>query len=115
MDVKAVMKDARVSPTKIRDMAKTIQGKSASDALKITQFSERKAGMFIGKTLKSAIANAENNHSLSADDLTVKSAVVDQGHMMKRFQPRARGSAGPIQKKMSHIKIVLTDNKDEAE
>jgi len=110
MDVMALTKDARISPTKVRDLARTIQGRSASDALKITQFSERKAAFYIGKTLKSAIANAENNNGLSADDLIVKSAIVDQGHMLKRFQPRARGSAGPIQKKMSHIKIVLTDN-----
>jgi large subunit ribosomal protein L22 len=115
MEVIAITKDARVSPTKIRDMARAIQGRSASDALKITQFSERKAGLYIGKTLKSAIANAENNNGLSADDLVVKSAIVDQGHMMKRFQPKARGSAGPIQKKMSHIKIILTDNKIAAE
>lgn len=50
-----------------------------------------------------------------ADDLVVKSAIVDQGHMMKRFEPKARGSAGPIQKKMSHINIILTDNKIAAE
>lgn len=111
MEVKAFTKDARISPTKVRDLARVIQGRSASEALKITQFSERKGAMYIGKTLKSAIANAENNHNLSADDLVVKSAIVDQGHMMKRFQPKARGSAGPIQKKMSHIKIILTDNK----
>jgi large subunit ribosomal protein L22 len=115
MEVKALTKDARISPTKARDLARAIQGRSASDALKLTQFSERKGAMYISKTLKSAIANAENNSGLSADDLVVKSAIVDQGHMMKRFQPRARGSAGPIQKKMSHIKIILTDNKTEAE
>jgi large subunit ribosomal protein L22 len=114
MEVKALTKDARISPTKARDLARAIQGRSASEALKITQFSERKGAMYIGKTLKSAIANAENNNGLSADDLVVKSAIVDQGHMMKRFQPKARGSAGPIQKKMSHIKIILTDNKTAA-
>ncbi len=115
MEVIALMKDARISPTKVRDLARTIQGKSASNALKITQFSERKGAFYLGKTLKSAIANAENNHDLSADDLIVKAALVDQGHMMKRFQPKARGSAGPIQKKMCHIKIVLTDGKAKAE
>jgi len=114
MEVKALTKDARISPTKARDLARAIQGRSASEALKITQFSERKGAMYIGKTLKSAIANAENNNGLSADDLVVKSAIVDQGHMMKRFQPKARGSAGPIQKKMSHIRIILTDNKTAA-
>jgi large subunit ribosomal protein L22 len=111
MEVQALSKDVRISPTKVRDIARTIQGRSASDALKITQFSERKGALVVGKTLKSAIANAENNNGLSVDDLTVKSAIVDQGHMLKRFQPRARGSASRIQKKMSHIKIVLTDNK----
>ena len=111
MDVQALTKDVRISPTKARDLARAIQGRSASDALKITEFSERKAALHIGKTLKSAIANAENNNGLSVDDLVVKSAVVDQGHMLKRFRPRARGSASRIQKKMSHIKIVLTDNK----
>lgn len=111
MDVQAFTKDARISPTKARDLAKTIQGRTASDALKITQFSERKAAYYIGKTLKSAIANAENNNGLSADDLVVKSAIVDQGHAMKRYIAKARGSAGPIRKRMSHIKIVLTDNK----
>lgn len=114
MDVMAIAKDVRISPTKARDLARVIQGRSASDALKLTQFSERKAAFLIGKTLKSAIANAENNNNLSADDLYVKSATVDQGHMMKRFTPKARGSAGPIQKKMSHIKIVLTDSKPKA-
>ena len=115
MDVMAIMKDARISPSKVRDIARNIQGRSASDALKLTGFSERKGAALVGKTLKSAIANAENNHELSADDLMVKSATVDQGHMLKRFQPKARGSAGRIQKKMSHIKIVLTDGKSSAE
>lgn len=115
MDVMAIMKDARISPSKVRDITRTIQGRSASDALKITQFSERKGAALVSKTLKSAIANAENNHELSADDLKVKSATVDQGHVMKRFQPKARGSAGPILKRMSHIKIVLTDGKGAAE
>jgi len=115
MEVMAIMKDARISPSKVRDITRTIQGRSASDAMKITQFSERKGAALVGKTLKSAIANAENNHDMLADDLQVKSATVDQGHVMKRFQPKARGSAGPILKKMSHIKIVLTDNKGSAE
>jgi large subunit ribosomal protein L22 len=61
------------------------------------------------KTLKSAIANAENNNSLNAADLVVKEAVVGEGPTLKRFQPKARGSAGPIRKRTSHIKVVLTD------
>jgi len=115
MDVMALTKDARISPTKVRDLARVIQGRSASDALNIVRFSERKGAMYMSKTLKSAIANAENNHELSADDLIVKSATVEKGHVMKRFQPRARGSASPILKRMSHIKIILTDKKGTAQ
>ena len=75
----------------------------------ITEFNARKAALQIGKTLKSAIANAEHNEGLSVDQLVVKNAIVDGGPMMKRFRPRARGSASPIQKKTSHITIVLSD------
>jgi large subunit ribosomal protein L22 len=75
----------------------------------ITEFNARKAALQIGKTLKSAIANAEHNEGLSVDQLVVKNAIVDGGPIMKRFRPRARGSASPIQKKTSHITIVLSD------
>ncbi len=66
--------------------------------------------MQIGKTLKSAIANAENNNGLSADQLVVKNAIIDGGPTMKRYRPRARGSASPIHKKTSHITVILSDN-----
>ena len=111
MEVMAIAKDVRMSPSKARDLARAIQGRSVSEALKITEFSERKAAFHLGKTLKSAIANAENNFELSADDLVVKEAVVDMGHTLKRWQTKARGSAGRILKRSSHIKIVLTDQK----
>lgn len=111
MEVIAVNKFVRMSPSKARDLARAIQGKTVADALKITEFSERKAGLQIGKTLKSAIANAENNASLSADNLVVKMAVVEDGPRLKRFWPRARGSASPILKRTSHVRIVLTDGK----
>ncbi len=111
MDVQAINKDVRISPTKIRDLARAIQGRPVPEALREMEFCERKGAFHLAKTLKSAIANAENNHDLSVDELVVKSAIVDQGHMMKRWQPKARGSAGPIQKRSSHIRIVLTDSK----
>ena len=98
-----------MSPSKARDLARAIQGLPVSQALAVTEFSERKAAFQIGKTLKSAIANAENNAGLSADDLFVRAAVVEEGPMLKRFRPRARGMAGRILKRTSHIKIVLTD------
>ena len=111
MDVFAVTKYVRMSPSKARDLARAIQGRSVADALKITEFSERKAAREIGKTLKSAIANAENNASLSADNLVVKMAAIEEGPHLERWWPRARGSASPILRRTSHVRIVLTDKK----
>ena len=110
MDVSAITKYVRMLPTKARDLANEIKGLPVAEALRITEFNARKASLQIGKTLKSAIANAENNEGLSVDDLYVKNAIVDGGPMQKRFRPRARGMASPIQKKTSHITIILTDN-----
>jgi large subunit ribosomal protein L22 len=109
MEVTAKTKFARMSPRKVRNLAAAIQGLPVADALKITEFSERKGAMLIGKTLKSVIANAENNAKLSADTLRVKEAVVEPGPSLKRFWPRARGSASPILKRTCHIKITLSD------
>ena len=109
MEITATTKYIKMSPTKARDLANEIKGLSVSDALFITEFNARKAAIQIGKTLKSALANAEHNQGLSADQLIVKNSIVDGGPMMKRYRPRARGSASPIQKKTSHITIVLSD------
>lgn len=111
MDVQAITKFVRISPTKARDFARSVQGLPVGEALTRTQFSERKAAFQIGKTLRSAIANAENNADLSADDLYVKEAVVLDGPALKRFWPRARGMVSPIKRRMSHIQIVLTDER----
>ena len=111
MDVTATAKFVRMSPSKARDLARELQGLPVAEALKITQFSARKAAPLIGKTLKSAIANAENNAELSVDDLTVKEAVINEGPRMRRFWARARGGVSPVRKRMSHIRIVLTDGK----
>lgn len=111
MDVTATAKFVRISPTKVRDLTRAIQGKSVGEALRVTEFNKRKGAFFVGKTLKSAIANAENNAELSADDLFVKKAVVDGGPIIKRYQPAARGMAKPIQKKTSHISITVSDVK----
>ncbi len=109
MEVRSLHRYARISPHKARDVAREIQGMPVSVALDVLSFTPRKAAHLIGKTLKSALANAENNHELPVDGLVVKEAVVDVGPTLKRFKPRARGSAGPIRKRTSHISIVLTD------
>jgi large subunit ribosomal protein L22 len=115
MDVMALTKYVRMPPSKSRDLARAIQGRPVADALKVTEFSERKGAKYIGKTLKSAIANAENNAGLSADQLFVKQAAVEQGPTLKRWWPRARGSASPILRRTSHVRIVLTDRKSVAQ
>ena len=109
MQVKSSYKFARISAFKAREVTRAIQGLPATDALDILRFTPKKAALLVIKTLKSAIANAENNNNLSAANLVVQEAVVGEGPTFKRSQPKARGSAGPIRKRTSHIRITLTD------
>src|SRR5207249_3050499 len=109
MEVKAIQRFARMSAFKVRDVTREIQGRPVAAALDIVAFSPKKAAALVKKTLKSAIANAENNHNLRADKLVVKEAVAGESSTIKRFTPKARGSAGPIRKRTSHIFITLTD------
>ncbi len=109
MQVTSTTRFVRISAFKAREVTREIQGLPATDALDLLKFVPKKAAGFIRKTLASAVANAENNNNLDASKLTVQEAVVGEGPTAKRFQPRARGSAGPIRKRTSHIRIVLTD------
>lgn len=111
MEVIAVSKYVRISASKARDLGTCLRGLSVTEALKITEFRKRKAAFLIGKTLKSAVANAQNNAKLSVDDLHVKEAVVEEGPRIRRYWARARGMVRPIQRKTCHIRIVLTDEK----
>ncbi|MBL9200385.1 MAG: 50S ribosomal protein L22 [Opitutaceae bacterium] len=109
MEVQAITRNARMSPKKVREVARTIQGRKAQWAVQYLDLVPRKSARLIACTLRSAIANAENNNNLAADGLTVKSAIVDNGPVLKRFKAGARGTAMPRRKKMSHITIVLSD------
>ncbi len=109
MEVKAIQRYVRMSAFKVRDVTREIQGRPVAAALDIVSFSPKKAAFLVQKTLKSAIANAENNHNLRADRLVVKEAVAGEGATIKRFIPKARGSAGPIRKRTCHIFITLSD------
>ena len=111
MEVQAVTKYVRISPEKARHVARLLQGKSADDAMSIVNLVPRKAARLLGKTLRSAIANAENNNDLRREDLIVKSAEIGTGPIIKRFRTKARGMAGKIRKRTSHFKIVLTDER----
>jgi len=112
MEVQALTRYARMSPKKMREVARTIQGRPAAEAIEFLSLVPRKSARLIAKTLKSAIANAENNRNLSADSLTVRSAVIENGPVLKRFKAGARGTAMPRRKKMSHIRIILSDGTD---
>ena len=109
MEVTALTKFTRISPKKAREVSREIVGLPAGEALELLKFIPRKGARLIAKTLASAIANAENNHNLSSDALVVKSATIDEGPAFKRFKPVARGSAHPIRKRTSHIKVVLAE------
>ena len=109
MEVRSIYKYARISPFKVREVTREIQGLPVSAALDVLSFTPKKAAWLIGKTLKSAVANAENNANLKVDGLVVKEAVVGEGPTIKRIMARARGSAARILKRTSHIRIVLTD------
>ncbi len=109
MQVTSTYRYAKISPFKAREVAREIQGLPVSAALDIVAFSPKKAAALINKTLKSAVANAENNANLRVDGLVVKEATVGEGPTMKRMMARARGSGSRILKRSSHIRIVLTD------
>ncbi|MGX9418076.1 50S ribosomal protein L22 [Vibrio sp. RC27] len=100
---------ARISPQKARLVADLIRGKSVDQALEILIFSNKKAAVLIKKVLESAIANAEHNEGADIDDLNVAKIFVDEGPIMKRIMPRAKGRADRILKRSSHITVVVAD------
>ncbi|MEA3186871.1 MAG: large subunit ribosomal protein [Chthoniobacter sp.] len=109
MQVTSTYKYAKISAFKAREVTREIQGLPVSAALDIVAFSPKKVAGLIAKTLKSAIANAENNNDLRVETLVVKEATVGEGPTLKRMMTRARGSGSTIRKRTSHIRIVLTD------
>lgn len=109
MEVQAILKNFRMSPQKVREVVRQIQGLPAVQAQQVLAVIPRKSARAVAKTLNSAIANAENNNGLKAENLRVREALALTAGRLKRFTPKARGSAGPIIKRSSHIKIVLSD------
>lgn len=110
--VRATARYVRVSPYKARQIADLIRGKDLEDARYITGFSTRGAARVVEKVLESAVANAENNQGLRADDLVVVSCYVDEGPTLKRWRPRAMGRATRIRKRTSHITVVLGEREE---
>ena len=105
----ATLKNARISARKVKIVADLIRGKDAKEALAIVKFTPKASSEIIEKLLKSAIANAENNHGMKSNNLYVAEIYANQGPTMKRIRPAAKGSAVRIRKRTSHITIVLKE------
>jgi len=111
MQTQAVLRFVRLSPQKARRVADLVRGKKVDEALSILKFSNQKPAKIIRKVLESAIANAENNNGADVDELKVSTIFVDEGPVLKRIMPRAKGRADRIVKPTSHITIRVADEK----
>lgn len=108
MQVSATVRGARTSAQKARLVVDQIRGKHIESALDILSFSDKKAAVIVKKVLESAIANAEHNQGVDVDDLCVSAAFVDEGMVMKRIKPRAKGRADRIMKRTCHITVKVS-------
>jgi large subunit ribosomal protein L22 len=113
MKVKAHTRFVRQSPFKVRRVLDLVRGLPVGEAQDVLRLTPRAAAQPIAKTLASAVANAEHNFALDADDLVVAEAFADEGPTLRRFRPRARGRATRIEKRTSHITIVLSEKNEE--
>ena len=109
MQARAVARYVRIAPRKARLVIDLIRGKSVDEALAILRFTPRAASPIIEKVLRSAVANAEHNYNMDRNRLYVEKAYVDEGPTMKRYRPRARGMASRINKRTSHITVVVAE------
>lgn len=112
MEAKAVARFVRVSPRKARVVVDQIRGKSVVRAREILAFTNRGVAETVEKTLNSAVANAENQHHVRPESLVVKTCYVDEGPTLKRIRPRAKGSASRINKRTSHITIIVAPREE---
>ena len=113
-EARAFQRGTRQSPYKMRLVIDQIRGKDVNEALALLTFSKKHAAKQISKTLKSAVANAEQaaratNSALDVDSLYIKHAIINEGPKLKRFMPAAQGRATPIQKRTSHVEIVVSE------
>ena len=109
MEVKAITRYVRIAPRKARLVTELIKGKPVEEALTILRFVPKKAARLVDKTLRSALANAEQNPNIDVDTLYIKRIFVDGGPTMKRWRARAMGRATKIIKRTSHITVILDE------
>lgn len=109
MEAKAIAKYVRISPDKVRQVVDLIRGKDVKEALAILKFTPKRASAAVEKVVKSAVANAEHNYEMNADNLYVAKVYVDQGPSWKRYRPRAMGRADLIRRRTSHITVIVSE------
>ena len=113
MEYRAIHRYADMSPRKIRPVAELIRGKMADEALELLQYLPSRSARLVEQVLKSALGNAEDRGAHDIEELFVSESRVDGGPMMKRIQPRARGTAYPIKRRYAHIHITVADDEGE--
>ncbi|PID51743.1 MAG: 50S ribosomal protein L22 [Candidatus Moraniibacteriota bacterium] len=111
--VTAQLNNVRISPRKVRLVADRVRGMGAEDAIGLLQYDLRKSAQPMEKLIKSAIANAQNNHQLRSEDLVIADIVVGEGPTLKRWMPRAYGRASKILKRTSRVRVVLSEKETE--
>ncbi|SEU00974.1 large subunit ribosomal protein L22 [Salinibacillus kushneri] len=112
MQAKAVAKTVRIAPRKARLVVDLIRGKDVGEAFAILNHTNRAASPIVEKVLKSAVANAEHNYELDPESLVISEAFVNEGVTLKRFRPRAQGRATQINKRTSHITVMVSEKKE---
>ncbi|RSK25551.1 50S ribosomal protein L22 [Bacillus sp. HMF5848] len=112
MQAKAIARTVRIAPRKVRLVVDLIRGKQVGEAVAILKHTPKSASPVIEKVLMSAVANAEHNYDMDANNLVVEAAFVDEGPTLKRFRPRAMGRASAINKRTSHITIIVSEKKE---
>ena len=113
MEAKAIEKFIRISPRKLRYVADVVRNKSVEQAVDILTFTPKKAASILKKAVESAAANAAENHDMEEEGLFISRIMVNEGPILKRFRPRARGRATRIRKRTSHLKVVVSDGKEQ--
>jgi len=113
LEAKAVEKFIRISPRKVKLVIDLVRDKKVEDAVNILSFTPKKAAQIVKKAVNSAAANAVENHGMGEDDLFISKIYVNEGPILKRFRPRARGRATRIRKRTSHITVFVSDGKEE--
>ena len=109
MEAKAVAKTVRIAPRKVRLVLDLIRGKEVGEAISILKLTNKRTSPVVEKVLKSAVANAEHNYDMDIDSLYISEVFADEGPTLKRFRPRAQGRATKINKRTSHITVVVSE------